>query len=691
MYKLFLAWLTAVITVLGCQGLTVNNISGGLSDQVSDHELTELTITGTMDARDFLFITDELKELTSIDLSQVTITAYSQSASLYGTVTAYRAGEIPRTAFFGKKLTSVTLPSSVEVIGYGAFAGCDLLTSITLPSTVKFIDDYAFSGSGLTSIVLPSSVINMGKGAFSRCESLESATIDASYVGDFAFLGDISLSDVHLGPGVSAILKGVFNGCTALKSITFDPSCRISRIDDEAFINSGLESIDIQSLGVGTIGDWAFAQTKLSSLTLPEGMNSLGEGALAHNPMLTTVTFPGLGHNHGGGNRAPSHHHTVADVSDYAFADNGLLQPGDMLRNGVTRIGDYAFYNVSADIDTMFLPSTITYLGDMAMAGMTGMKVLKTDAEEVPALGEMVWAGVNQPEIPLITPSTASAQLYQEADQWKMFYFNVPDVLVGDVNGDGQVSIADVTSLIDYLLGDGNINIDAADVNGDGEISIADVTALIDQLLGSSSKKSLQRIRAQVGQQCVTTNDILGMETIALASGRIGAADVALANTEHDYVALQCEVVLPHGVELVSIDGIGRGKNHSFHIIQHEGEENIYTVIGVSMDMYSFDGNEGNIMRLTLKADHGFDVQNAEVVLANVTLVTQEHVAYLAEDAMARVKETSGVELLTVGKEIAGVRYINVAGQQRELPWDGVNIVVTTYTDGSTSTVKAVY
>ena len=58
------------------------------------------------------------------------------------------------------------------------------------------------------------------------------------------------------------------------------------------------------------------------------------------------------------------------------------------------------------------------------------------------------------------------------------------DLLLGDVNGDGDVSIADVTALIDYLLG-GTTPIvrEVADVNHDGEITIADVTALIDLLL----------------------------------------------------------------------------------------------------------------------------------------------------------------------------------------------------------------
>jgi len=55
----------------------------------------------------------------------------------------------------------------------------------------------------------------------------------------------------------------------------------------------------------------------------------------------------------------------------------------------------------------------------------------------------------------------------------------------GDVNGDGQVTIADVTELIDSLLSGVEVPTHVADVNGDGQVTIADVTELIDMLLGS--------------------------------------------------------------------------------------------------------------------------------------------------------------------------------------------------------------
>lgn len=57
-------------------------------------------------------------------------------------------------------------------------------------------------------------------------------------------------------------------------------------------------------------------------------------------------------------------------------------------------------------------------------------------------------------------------------------------VIEGDADGDGHISISDVTCLIDYLLSSNTpINLANADVNRDGNITIADVTALIDKLL----------------------------------------------------------------------------------------------------------------------------------------------------------------------------------------------------------------
>ena len=61
----------------------------------------------------------------------------------------------------------------------------------------------------------------------------------------------------------------------------------------------------------------------------------------------------------------------------------------------------------------------------------------------------------------------------------------IGDILIGDVNGDGRVNIADATALIDILLNGSSDMNENSDVNEDSCVDIADVTALIDLLLGS--------------------------------------------------------------------------------------------------------------------------------------------------------------------------------------------------------------
>ena len=61
------------------------------------------------------------------------------------------------------------------------------------------------------------------------------------------------------------------------------------------------------------------------------------------------------------------------------------------------------------------------------------------------------------------------------------FVYKEKAAITGDVNGDGEVNIADVNAIIDMILS-GNSD-DAGDVNGDGEVNIADVNAVIDIIL----------------------------------------------------------------------------------------------------------------------------------------------------------------------------------------------------------------
>ena len=71
-------------------------------------------------------------------------------------------------------------------------------------------------------------------------------------------------------------------------------------------------------------------------------------------------------------------------------------------------------------------------------------------------------------------------------------------IQVGDANGDGTISIADITAILVYLsvteeeqaqmIADRTVVEDALDADGSGSISIADVTAVLEIIAGSAAE-----------------------------------------------------------------------------------------------------------------------------------------------------------------------------------------------------------
>ena len=165
----------------------------------------------------------------------------------------------------------------------------------------------------------------------------------------------------------------------------------------------------------------------------------------------------------------------VTNLYGFGWRDNymlldtegGMTFPGQAFRDindADSPAGDGVWYNTTLNGDNAVMGNTGTATKDELMWGLT-----------VPSDGDGLWWGYTD-------------NMLYYTDGTKFVIPTVPQpYILGDVNGDGSVNIADVTALIDYLLGSaGNVNVDAADVNGDGAINIADVTALIDKLLGGS-------------------------------------------------------------------------------------------------------------------------------------------------------------------------------------------------------------
>ena len=74
-----------------------------------------------------------------------------------------------------------------------------------------------------------------------------------------------------------------------------------------------------------------------------------------------------------------------------------------------------------------------------------------------------------------LSPALAGSTTRINVDLWSN--------ATGDINGDGEVNVSDVTALINKILGSSTYSDTVCDINGDGEINVSDVTALINMIL----------------------------------------------------------------------------------------------------------------------------------------------------------------------------------------------------------------
>ena len=156
----------------------------------------------------------------------------------------------------GEEIKDLVIPNDVTSIGDYVFIGCYGFSSVTIHSSVNSIGKNAFMGChGLTTITIPNSVTNIGGGAFGYCINLKQMNIPNKLISieDGVWSDCKSLEKIEIPTSITAIGKNSFGGCESITSILIPNS--VVSIGNSAFYNClNLETITIGS-GIKTIGD----------------------------------------------------------------------------------------------------------------------------------------------------------------------------------------------------------------------------------------------------------------------------------------------------------------------------------------------------------------------------------------------------------------------------------------------------
>jgi len=367
-------------------------------------------------------------------------------------------------------LTTFTIPHNVTTIGKYAFAYCTGLTSIELPCVLTTIGDYALKDcSGITNIVIPENVTSIGDFAFYNCPQLASITIEGvSQIGESAFeknafynnednwhngvlyIGNhlieakTTIVECLIKEGTTSIASNAFSGCSSLTSLIIPET--LTLISENAFSDcTSLARITISD-GIKNIPINAFINCPIEHATIPaSALYCIPQGNLTTVAITSGDAIPNDAFKYCGSLVSVSLADGITSIGSSSFYHCGSLT-SITIPQSVTSIGNSAFYSC-VNLTSITIPQGVTSIESHSFHGCVSLKSI-TIPQSITSIGGYSFYGCYKLVEVINNSSHISVVKGQSSNGYVAYYafsvFNPGDVIESSfLNDNGYIVYVD--------------------------------------------------------------------------------------------------------------------------------------------------------------------------------------------------------------------------------------------------------
>ena len=399
------------------------------ADKKNPMKIKNLKVSGTISDEDFYFMRDSMAVLEAINLkesrvidvkcSKLTLPGHNDE---YGRSTIFatrKAGTyddvIPDNALYGKSsLFFFSFPEYIYQIGESAFRGTSLSGALVIPDNVTHIWSTAFSSTNLTTLSLSSSLEIIGSNVFQSCGSLSgnlSLSSSLVYIGNAAFEKCCFTGSLSLPESLKYIGGYAFNDSGDYVGDLRIPS-QISILYGNTFSANYRKPFKQGTLDLNNViqmGDNCFSGCKFQGeLVIPEGVVEIPKACFGQsmktasgNTNFSTVILPS----------------TLKIIGENAFCGCSRLSGHLEIPEGVVTIKKDAFYQCS--FTSIKFPSTLQTIQSDAFDSCYDVCAITCMAIEPPTVISS-FDGVPKDNFTLEVPANA-VNRYSTDSMWGQF------------------------------------------------------------------------------------------------------------------------------------------------------------------------------------------------------------------------------------------------------------------------------